>query len=127
MCYIEEPITSKSLEEWLLPDGSSKHKVAIDKLLQTTGTSYRVNPTFQKNLRTLITCGAILPREPMPSNITIRLLSSTVGANRHTPLDNQLMDTNAQLWYIIRENISNFEVIDLMDNAGKFLDGLSCG
>ncbi|KAK4745465.1 hypothetical protein SAY87_011777 [Trapa incisa] len=112
MCYIEEPITSKSLEEWLLPDGSSKHKVAIDKLLQlriflesfdkTTGTSYRVNPTFQKNLRTLITCGAILPREPMPSNITIRLLSSTVGESLYNAFENGI--TAEQIISFLQQN-----------------------
>ncbi|KAK4787591.1 hypothetical protein SAY86_011424 [Trapa natans] len=169
MCYIEEPITSKSLEEWVLPGGFSKHKVAIDRLLQlrifsesfdrTTGTSYRMNATFQINLQKLITCGAILPREPMPSNITIRLPSSqeletyalqqwecfllqlinSAQVERMTNISPSmmrifqrglltqrdkeaprltesgfqflLMDTNAQLWYIIREYISNSEEI----------------
>jgi len=34
MLYIEEAVTTKSIEEWVLPDGLSKHKVAIDRLLQ---------------------------------------------------------------------------------------------
>lgn len=34
MLYIDTAITAKSLEEWLLPEGFSKHKVAIDRLLQ---------------------------------------------------------------------------------------------
>lgn len=34
MLYIEIPVTAKSMEEWLLPDGMSKHKVAISRLLQ---------------------------------------------------------------------------------------------
>ncbi|KAI6705107.1 hypothetical protein NL676_008069 [Syzygium grande] len=32
--YIEEAVTAKSMEEWVVPDGISKHKVAIDRLLQ---------------------------------------------------------------------------------------------
>ncbi len=34
MLYIDVPITAKSMEEWVLPDGSSKHRVAIDRLIQ---------------------------------------------------------------------------------------------
>lgn len=34
MLYIEEAVTAKSMEEWVVPDGISKHKVAIDRLLQ---------------------------------------------------------------------------------------------
>lgn len=34
MLYIDSPITAKSMEVWVLPDGSSKHRVAIDKLIQ---------------------------------------------------------------------------------------------
>lgn len=34
MLYIDIPITAKSMEEWVLPDGFSKHKVAIDRLIQ---------------------------------------------------------------------------------------------
>ncbi|OWM67852.1 general transcription and DNA repair factor IIH subunit TFB2 [Punica granatum] len=169
MCYIEETIPSKSLEEWVLPDGLSKHRVAIDRLLQlrifsesfdrSTGTSYRLNPTFQENLQKLITYGAVLPREPMPSSVTARLpslqelenyamqkwecfllqLINSAQAEKMTNISPSmmrifqrglltqrdkeaprltesgfqflLMDTNAQLWYIIREYISNSEEI----------------
>ncbi|OMO93011.1 Transcription factor TFIIH subunit p52/Tfb2 [Corchorus capsularis] len=60
MLYIDVPITSKSLMEWVLADGSSKHKVAIDWLIQLRilevvdrkkETTYKLNPTFQTNLR----------------------------------------------------------------------------
>lgn len=34
MLYIDLPVTAKSLEERVLADGLSKHKVAIDRLLQ---------------------------------------------------------------------------------------------
>lgn len=34
MLYIDVPIPAKSLGEWVLPDGSSKHRVAIDRLIQ---------------------------------------------------------------------------------------------
>lgn len=34
MLFIDSPVTAKSMEEWLLADGYSKHKVSIDRLLQ---------------------------------------------------------------------------------------------
>ena len=34
MLYIDSPITAKSIEVWVLPDGYSKHRVAIDRLIQ---------------------------------------------------------------------------------------------
>lgn len=34
MMYIDGPVTAKSMEEWVLPDGLSKHRVAIDRLIQ---------------------------------------------------------------------------------------------
>ncbi|GMY37332.1 general transcription and DNA repair factor IIH subunit TFB2 [Fagus crenata] len=167
MLYIDVPIPAKSLGEWVLPDGSSKHRVAIDRLIQLrvfTETvdrrreaTYKINPTFQKNLQMLLSHGEVLPREPMPSNITVRLpsleeldvyalgqwecfllqLISSAQAERPSNISSSmmkvfqrgllsqrdkeaprltesgfqflLMDTNAQLWYIIREYISNSE------------------
>ncbi|EOY28282.1 Transcription factor-related isoform 4 [Theobroma cacao] len=166
MLYIDVPVTAKSLEEWVLADGSSKHKVAIDRLIQLRilevidrkkETSYKLNPTFQTNLRKHLIYGGILPREPMPSNVTVRLptseeldayaheqwecfllqLISSGQAEKPTNFSSSmmrifqrgllcqrekeaprltesgfqflLMDTNAQLWYIIREYISNSE------------------
>ncbi|XVE88025.1 hypothetical protein DITRI_Ditri19aG0035300 [Diplodiscus trichospermus] len=166
MLYIDVPITSKSLQEWVLADGSSKHKVAIDRLIQLRvlevidrkkEITYKLNPTFQTNLRKHLIYGGILPREPMPSNVTARLptseeldtyaheqwecfllqLISSGQAERSTSFSSSmmrifqrgllrqrekeaprltesgfqflLMDTNAQLWYIIREYISNSE------------------
>ncbi|KAE7995655.1 hypothetical protein FH972_000429 [Carpinus fangiana] len=167
MLYIDVPITAKSMEEWVLPDGSSKHRVAIDRLIQLRiftetadrrrETTYRINPTFQTNLQKLLTLGEVLPREPMPSDITVRLpsledlevyaleqwecfllqLINSAQAERPSNISSSmmkifqrgllsqrekeaprltesgfqflLMDTNAQLWYIIREYISNSE------------------
>uniref|UniRef100_F6HDB4 RNA polymerase II transcription factor B subunit 2 n=1 Tax=Vitis vinifera TaxID=29760 RepID=F6HDB4_VITVI len=73
------------MEEWVLADGFSKHRVAIDRLIQLRvftetsdrkkETSYRLNPTFQTNLQKHLIYGGVLPREPMPSNITVRLPS----------------------------------------------------
>lgn len=34
MLYIDVPITASSMEEWVLADGMSKHRVAIDRLMQ---------------------------------------------------------------------------------------------
>ncbi|XP_048447070.1 general transcription and DNA repair factor IIH subunit TFB2-like [Pyrus x bretschneideri] len=167
MLSIEVPVTAKSMEEWVLPDGVSKHRVAIDRLIQlrifteTVGrkreATYTFNPIFQTNLKKLLVHGVVLPREPMPSNITVRLpsledleafaleqwecfllqlinssqierpsnISSSMMKTFQRGLLSQrdreaprltesgfqflLMDTNAQLWYIIREYISNSE------------------
>ncbi|KAK4271531.1 hypothetical protein QN277_020215 [Acacia crassicarpa] len=167
MLYIDAQVTAKSLEEWVLPDGTSKHRVAIDRLVQLrvfietvdrkSEKSYKLNPTFQRSLQNLLIIGGTLPREPMPSNITVRLptledleayaleqwerfllrlispnqverpsnISSSLmkvfqrqlmiqrdkEAPRLTESGFQflLMDTNAQLWYFIREYISNSE------------------
>lgn len=85
MLYIDVPVAAKSMEEWVLPDGQSKHKVAIDRLIQLRiliesadrkkETSYKLNPKFQTNLQKHLLYGGVLPREPMPSNITVRLPS----------------------------------------------------
>ncbi|KAK9092483.1 hypothetical protein Syun_027394 [Stephania yunnanensis] len=167
LLFIDAPVTAKSMEEWVLADGFSKHRVAIDRLIQlrvfleTTERkkeiSYRLNPKFQGNLRKYLVHGGNLPREPMPSNITVRLptleeldvyaleqwecfllqLISSSQVERSTNFSSSmmkvfqrglvsqrekeaprltvngfqflLMDTNAQLWYIMREYISNSE------------------
>ncbi|XP_074580172.1 general transcription and DNA repair factor IIH subunit TFB2 [Curcuma longa] len=167
MLYIDTAITAKSVEEWLLPDGVSKHKVAIDRLLQLRvflevndrkkETSYKINPKFQINIQKHLVNGGTLPREPMPLSTTVRLptledletyaseqwerfllqLINSSQAEKLTSFSSSmikvfqrgllssrenevpkltengfqflLMDTNAQLWYIIREYISTAE------------------
>ncbi|KAI3964626.1 hypothetical protein MKX01_020443 [Papaver californicum] len=167
LLYIDEPVTAKSMEDWVLTDGFSKHRVAIDRLIQLRvfleitdrkkETSYRVNPKFQSNLQKYIAHGGVLPRESMSSSITVRLPSAeeldsyaleqwesfllqlissgqTEKTTSFSPSmmkifqqgllsqrDKEapkltesgfqflLMDTNAQLWYIIREYIINSE------------------
>ncbi|WCJ27011.1 General transcription and DNA repair factor IIH subunit TFB2 [Euphorbia peplus] len=163
--YIDGPVLAKTLEEWVLDDGSTKHRVAIDRLIQlriVTETvdrkkeiSYRLNPTFQINLQKHIINGGVLPREPMASTIKLPSLEELEAyalgqwecfllqlinsgqADKHTNFSPSmmnilrrgllsqrdkeaprltesgfqflLMDTNGQLWYIIREYISNSE------------------
>ncbi|PON36780.1 TFIIH transcription factor [Parasponia andersonii] len=167
MLCIEAPVSAKSMEEWVLADGSTKHKVAIDRLLQLRlltenvdrkrETTYRLNPVLQSNLQKLLVCGEVLPREPMPTNVIGKLpslenledfaveqwecfllqLINSSQAERPSNISSStmkvfqrgllsqrekeaprltesgfqflLMDTNAQLWYIIREYISNSE------------------
>ncbi|KAK8664745.1 hypothetical protein V6N13_084521 [Hibiscus sabdariffa] len=166
MLYIDAPVTSKSLQEWVLADGSSKHKVAVDRLIQLRvfevidrkkETAYKLNLTFQTSLRKHLIYGGTLPREPMPPNVIARLptseeldayaleqwecfllqLISSGQAERSSSFSSSmmrifqrgllrqrdkeaarltesgfqflLMDTNAQLWYIIREYITNSE------------------
>uniref|UniRef100_A0A803LPW3 RNA polymerase II transcription factor B subunit 2 n=1 Tax=Chenopodium quinoa TaxID=63459 RepID=A0A803LPW3_CHEQI len=143
MLYIDAPIPAKSLEEWVLPDGLSKHRVAIDRLIQLRVLSETID-------------SGKLARESMPSN-AVRLpsleeleiyaleqwerfllhLISSKEAEKLTNFSSSmmkvfqrgllsqrekegsrlteygfqflLMDTNAQLWYIIREYIANAE------------------
>nr|KAJ0213419.1 hypothetical protein LSAT_V11C400177860 [Lactuca sativa] len=168
LLYIDVPVSASSLQEWVLVDGASKHRVAVDRLIQLrvfTETvdrkkeaTYRLNLMFQMNLRKHVVHGGVLPREPMAANITVRLpsleeLDNYAGQQWECFLlhlinsaevevttksispsmmkvfqrgllsqrDNEgsrltesgfqflLMDTNAQLWYIIREYISNSE------------------
>ncbi|KAJ4703458.1 RNA polymerase II transcription factor B subunit 2 [Melia azedarach] len=163
MLYIDGSVPAKMMEEWVLPDGFTKHRVAIDRLVQLRIFSeekkkeitYRLNSTFQTNLRKHLIYGGALPREPMPPGITARLpsleeleayalgqwecfllqLISSAQAEKPTNFSSSmmkifqrglltqrdkeaprltesgfqflLMDTNAQLWYIVREYISN--------------------
>ncbi|XP_071706463.1 general transcription and DNA repair factor IIH subunit TFB2-like [Rutidosis leptorrhynchoides] len=168
LLYMDDPVTASSLLEWVLADGATKHRVAIDRLIQLRiftetvdrkkDVTYRLNRKFQMNLREHIVRGGVLPREPMAANITVRLpsiedlniyaaqqwecfllhLISSAEAEvttksispsmmkvfqrgllsqreREGPRLTEsgfqflLMDTNAQLWYIIREYISNSE------------------
>ncbi|KAL0448758.1 UNVERIFIED_CONTAM: General transcription and DNA repair factor IIH subunit TFB2 [Sesamum latifolium] len=80
LLYIDGPVTAKWLEEWVLADGNSKHRVAVDRLIQ------------------------------------LRILTETVERDDKEPpkltesgFQFLLMDTNAQLWYIVREYINNCE------------------
>ncbi|XP_073106070.1 general transcription and DNA repair factor IIH subunit TFB2-like isoform X6 [Elaeis guineensis] len=167
MLFVDSPVTAKSMEEWLLADGYSKHKVSIDRLLQLRvflevndrkkETSYKMNTKFQSNMQKYLVFGGTLPREPMPLSVTVRLptledleayaleqwecfllqLINSAQAERLTSFSSSLMrvfqrgllsareneapkltengfqfllmDTNAQLWYIIREYISSSE------------------
>lgn len=167
LLHIDGPVPAKLLAEWVLPDGLSKHNVAIDRLVQLrvfvealdrkNEKTYKVNSTYQKSLQNLLVHGGTLPRESMPSNITVRLptledletyaleqwecfllqlispshvdktfnISSSLmkvfqrrllsQRDREAPKLTEsgfqflLMDTNAQLWYIIREYITNSE------------------
>ncbi|KAJ3689275.1 hypothetical protein LUZ61_018439 [Rhynchospora tenuis] len=168
MLFLDSPLTAKSMEEWVLPDGLSKHKVAIDRLLQLRvfmevsdrkkELSYKMNQKFQSNMQKYLTTGGTVPREPMPLNAAVRLpsvgeletyameqwecfLLQLINSSQvdkstsfsssmmrafqrgllHSSRDNEaprltengfqflLMETNAQLWYIIREYISSAE------------------
>ncbi|PIA44014.1 hypothetical protein AQUCO_01800227v1 [Aquilegia coerulea] len=182
LLFIEKPVPAKAIEEWLLSNGVSKHRVAIDRLVQLRvfreiidrkkDISYLLNTKFQSNLQKYIVKGGVLPGEPMPSSITVRLptleeldayaleqwecfllqLISSSQAERPTNFSSSmmtifqrgllsqrdkeaprltvhgfqflLMDTNAQLWYIIREYILNSEVrgVDTADLISFLLE-----
>ncbi|KAK1260257.1 hypothetical protein QJS04_geneDACA001909 [Acorus gramineus] len=175
LLFIDSPISAKTMEGWVLADGISKHRVAIDRLLQLRvfleeidrkkESTYKLNPKFQGNIQKYLVYGGSLPRQPMPSNVTVRLPTledletyvleqwevATAAINQGFLLqlisssqvekltsfsasmmkffqrgllsarENEapkltengfqflLMDTNAQLWYIIREYISTAE------------------
>ena len=34
LLYIDVPVTASSLQEWVLAEGASKHRVAVDRLIQ---------------------------------------------------------------------------------------------
>lgn len=167
MLYVDFPVTAKLMEEGVLPEGLSKHRVAIEQLLhlrvflETTDrkkeTSYKMNPKFQSNMRKYLLHGGVLPRVSMPLGVTVRLptledlesyaqkqwecfllqLINSAQAERLSNFSSSmirvfqrgllssrenevprltengfqflLMDTNAQLWYIIREYITTSE------------------
>lgn len=167
MLYVDFPVTAKLMKEGVLPEGLSKHRVAIEQLLhlrvflETTDrkkeTSYKMNPKFQSNMRKYLLHGGVLPRVSMPLGVTVRLptledlesyaqkqwecfllqLINSAQAERLSNFSSSmirvfqrgllssrenevprltengfqflLMDTNAQLWYIIREYITTSE------------------
>eukprot|EP01018_Ginkgo_biloba_P021117 Gb_25777 [translate_table: standard] len=169
LLYVDIAVSAKSMEEWVLSDGFSKHKAAIDRLLQLRvfveasdrkkEVSYRLNPKFQNQLRQVLVNGGAPPREPMPPIVAVRLptaeeleayalrqwesfllqlVSSAFTDSTFEPFspsmmkicqragllssrENEaprltengfqflLMDTNSQLWQIIREYISTAE------------------
>uniref|UniRef100_A0A1J3H1F3 RNA polymerase II transcription factor B subunit 2 n=1 Tax=Noccaea caerulescens TaxID=107243 RepID=A0A1J3H1F3_NOCCA len=171
LLYIDVPVPATMMEEWVLADGVSKHRVAIDRLIQLRifsetkdrkkQTCYSLNPTFQINLQKHVISGGVLPREPMNFNNAIKLpslqeletyalqqwecfllqLINSGQAEKLTGISSSmmkifqrgllsqrdrdgprltesgfqflLMDTNAQLWYIIREYILNAEERDV--------------
>lgn len=83
MLYVDFPVTAKLMKEGVLPEGLSKHRVAIEQLLhlrvflETTDrkkeTSYKMNPKFQSNMRKYLLHGGVLPRVSMPLGVTVRL------------------------------------------------------
>lgn len=167
MLFIESSVTAKSMEEWVLSDGFSKHRLAIEQLLhlrvfletndRKKETSYKMNPKFQCNMQKYLLQGGILPRVSMPFVGQVRLptfedlesyaqmqwerfllqLINSAQAERLTNFSSSmirvlqrgllssreseaprltengfqflLMDTNAQLWYILREYITASE------------------
>lgn len=168
LLFIDVPVTASLIQEWVLSDGLSKHKVAMDRLIQLRvlreifdrkkEATLRLNPAFQTNIQKHIVHGGVLPRGPMPSSLTGRLpsledlhayamhqwecfllhLISSSEAEKKTNISSSLMkvfqrgllsqkddtegpkltesgfqfllmDTNAQLWYIVREYITNSE------------------
>ncbi|KAI5067266.1 hypothetical protein GOP47_0017794 [Adiantum capillus-veneris] len=86
LLYIDTAVKSKLMDEWVLPESHTKHRVAIDRLeqlrvflLASEGSkeqSYKLNPKFQKQLRQALASGGAPPKDPLPSNIAVRLPSS---------------------------------------------------
>lgn len=85
LLYIDTVVTSKLMDEWILPEYQTKHRVAIDRLeqlrvllLASDGKkeqNYKLNPKFQKQLRQALTNGGGPPRDPLPSSVAVRLPS----------------------------------------------------
>lgn len=167
MLYVSAPVAAAAMEEWVLDEYATKHRVAIDRLLQLRvfvevrdrrkEASYKMNQKFQGNMQKYLVDGGSLPREPIPSSVTARLptlaelegyaleqwerfllqLINSSQVERGTSFSSSmmktfqrgllssrdgeapkltengfqflLMETNAQLWYIMREYISSAE------------------
>lgn len=79
--FFDGPVSGKLLEQWVLADGVTKHRVAIDRLIQLRifievsdkkrESSYKLNQTFQANLRKHLTNGGVLPRETMAAVVKL--------------------------------------------------------
>lgn len=168
LLYLEVAVAGKLMEEWIRPEYQLKHRIAMDRLEQLRvllvterkrdHLSYQLNPAFQKQLCQALASGGGPPREPLSSNIAVRvpipgeldsyamkqwegvllqLVSSAFPDGSHEPQnpvivqtfqraglltrDGEslklteagfqflLMDTNSQLWQIVREYISAAE------------------
>ncbi|VAH54444.1 unnamed protein product [Triticum turgidum subsp. durum] len=83
MLYVSAPMLAAAMQEWVLDEYASKHKVAIDRLLQLRvfvevrdrrkEVSYKMNNKFQANMQKYLVSGGCLPREPLPFSVTGRL------------------------------------------------------
>uniref|UniRef100_M8C0S4 RNA polymerase II transcription factor B subunit 2 n=1 Tax=Aegilops tauschii TaxID=37682 RepID=M8C0S4_AEGTA len=83
MLYVSAPMPAAAMQEWVLDEYASKHKVAIDRLLQLRvfvevrdrrkEVSYKMNNKFQANMQKYLVSGGCLPREPLPFSVTGRL------------------------------------------------------
>ncbi|KAI3680228.1 hypothetical protein L2E82_50537 [Cichorium intybus] len=116
--------------------GGDRSIQSSGKIYQEEGSHLQVKPDVSneppKAYCSWVTNNGVLPREPMAANITVRLPSLEeldkyagqqweVGSYFHIDQEGSrltesgfqflLMDTNAQLWYIIMEYISNSEDI----------------
>ncbi|CAL4935760.1 unnamed protein product [Urochloa decumbens] len=102
MLYMLAPLTVAAMEEWVLDEYAAKHRVAIDKLLQLRvfvemrdrrkEVSYKMNQKFQGNMQKYLIDGD--GEAPKLTENGFQFL---------------LMETNSQLWYIMREYISSAE------------------
>ncbi|CAL4918872.1 unnamed protein product [Urochloa decumbens] len=136
MLYVLAPLTVAAMEEWVLDEYAAKHRVAIDKLLQLRvfvemrdrrkEVSYKMNQKFRGNMQKYLVAGGSLPREPVPLSVTGRFPASAdleayaldqweLKRDSEAPKLTEngfqflLMETNSQLWYIMREYISSAE------------------
>ncbi|TVU16591.1 hypothetical protein EJB05_40162 [Eragrostis curvula] len=82
MLYVSAPVAASAMEEWVLDEYATKHKVAIDRLIQLRvfdeerngrKVSYKMNDKFQKNMQNYLVKGGSLPSDPLQPNVTGRL------------------------------------------------------
>ncbi|BBN14722.1 transcription initiation factor TFIIH subunit 4 [Marchantia polymorpha subsp. ruderalis] len=170
LLFVEAAVSSKSIQDWALPDALNKHKVAIDKLEQLRvlieaterrkEVSYKLNPRLQKQLQDVLKTGGGVPRESLPASfaarvpslvdlenyamkqweaVLLQLVSSAFAEASTVPMNSTLtatfqraglittpkgkeppkitdagfqfllMDTNSQLWQIVREYVASAE------------------
>ncbi|RLM55703.1 hypothetical protein C2845_PM10G20600 [Panicum miliaceum] len=116
MLYVLAPVTAAAMEEWVLNEYAAKHRVSIDKLLQL-----RVFVEVRDSTAKHAGAWQIRPFLTLMVFLCIQMKGGELQDESKVPRDGEapkltengfqflLMETSAQLWYIMREYISSAE------------------
>ncbi|GJN36559.1 hypothetical protein PR202_gb25432 [Eleusine coracana subsp. coracana] len=112
MVYVSAPVAATGFEEWVIDEYKpTKHKVAIDRLLQlgvfveVRDGQEQISKSMPSNNGNTSCCN----QSTHPKLLQRGLMRRDGAAPKLTEkgLHFLLMETNAQLWYIVREYISS--------------------